>query len=184
VEAKHTAARARVLAAFTARDGFEDDGHGSARTWLRWQTRVTSSAAAGAVGWARRLAAHPVLGDALAAGEVTASWARRICEWTDLLPPGQRGDADEILVAAARAGVGLAGLGGLAREMAERSRAPAVMMTGSRTGICGWGSPSAVRAGPRVTWRRGARRRWGRCWGALGTTAGPEDTRTAGQRRP
>ena len=58
-EARHTAARARFLAAFTAQDGYEHDGQGSARTWLRWQTRVTRAAAAGAVGWARRLAAHP-----------------------------------------------------------------------------------------------------------------------------
>ena len=57
-EAKHTAARARVLAAFAAQDGYEDDGQGSARMWLRWQTRVTKAAAAGAVGWMRRLAVH------------------------------------------------------------------------------------------------------------------------------
>ena len=31
-EAKHTAARARVLAAFAGQAGYEDDGHGSART--------------------------------------------------------------------------------------------------------------------------------------------------------
>jgi hypothetical protein len=31
----HTAAQARVLAAFYAQDGCADDGHGSARTWLR-----------------------------------------------------------------------------------------------------------------------------------------------------
>jgi hypothetical protein len=37
-EARHTAARARVLTAFAGQGGFEDDGHGSARTWLRWQT--------------------------------------------------------------------------------------------------------------------------------------------------
>jgi hypothetical protein len=49
-EAKHTAVRAQILAAFTAQDGFEDDGQGSARMWLRWQTRVTKAAAAGAVG--------------------------------------------------------------------------------------------------------------------------------------
>ena len=58
-EAKHTAARGRVLAAFAAQGGCEDDGHGTARAWLKWQTRITASAAAGAVGWARRLAAHP-----------------------------------------------------------------------------------------------------------------------------
>ncbi|HUZ38851.1 MAG TPA: hypothetical protein VMV17_21205, partial [Streptosporangiaceae bacterium] len=40
-ESKHTAARSRVLAAFAAQDGHDDDGHGSARAWVRWQTRVT-----------------------------------------------------------------------------------------------------------------------------------------------
>ena len=40
-EARHTAARAQILAAFSAQDGYEDDGHGSARVWLSWQTRVT-----------------------------------------------------------------------------------------------------------------------------------------------
>jgi hypothetical protein len=44
--AKHTAARARVLAAFAGQAAYEDDGHGSARTWLKWQTRVTNGAAA------------------------------------------------------------------------------------------------------------------------------------------
>ena len=40
-----TAARARVLAGFSAQRGFEDDGQGSARMWLTWQTRVTAGAA-------------------------------------------------------------------------------------------------------------------------------------------
>ena len=40
-EARHTAARAQILAAFTAQDRYGDDGQGSARTWLRWQTRST-----------------------------------------------------------------------------------------------------------------------------------------------
>jgi hypothetical protein len=38
-ESMHTAARARVLAAFTAQGGYQDDGQGSAKTWLRSQTR-------------------------------------------------------------------------------------------------------------------------------------------------
>src|SRR5215470_17372872 len=120
-QAKHTAAHARVLAAFAGQAAYEDDGHGSARTWLRWQTRVTAGAAAGAVGWARRLAAHPVIGEALAAGEVSESWARQLCAWTGRLPLDKQGDADEILASAARAGVDLAGLGGLAEEIYERS---------------------------------------------------------------
>ncbi len=37
VEAAHTAAHARLLAAFDAGGGYEHDGQGSARTWLRWQ---------------------------------------------------------------------------------------------------------------------------------------------------
>ena len=77
-EAGHTAARAAVLAAFTAQGGFEDDGQQCARSWLTWQTRVTGGAAAGAVGWVRRLAAHPAVGRALAPGTVSASWAREI----------------------------------------------------------------------------------------------------------
>src|SRR5436309_766112 len=81
-ESMHTAARARVLASFAAQDGYESDGQGSARTWLKWQTRVTKGAAVAAVGWARRLAAHPVIARALAAGEISASWARAICGWS------------------------------------------------------------------------------------------------------
>src|SRR5579863_6304136 len=76
-EAKHTAARSRVLGAFAGQGGFEDDGHGTARAWLKWQTRVTTGAAAAAVGWARRLGAHPVIAAALAAGELSPSWARQ-----------------------------------------------------------------------------------------------------------
>jgi hypothetical protein len=55
----HTAARTGVLAAFMTGGGHEDDGQGSAKAWLRWQTRITGGAAAGAVGWVRRFAAHP-----------------------------------------------------------------------------------------------------------------------------
>jgi hypothetical protein len=121
-EAKHTAARARVLAAFTAQDGYEDDGQGSARVWLRWQTRVTGAAAAGAVGWMRRLGAHPVIAAALAEGQISASWARAVCGWSDRLPREIREDADQILAAAAAGGAELADLAGLAQQMYERSR--------------------------------------------------------------
>src|ERR1043166_6428981 len=60
-EAKHAAARARMLGGFATQRGFEDDGHGTARSWLKWQTRITTSAAAAAVASARRLAAHPAI---------------------------------------------------------------------------------------------------------------------------
>ena len=123
-ESLHTAARAGALAAFMSSGGCEDDGQGSARAWLRWQTRVTNGAAAGAVGWARRLAAHPAVGEALAAGEISASWAREICSWTGKLPEGKRAGADAILLAAAAGGAELADLAGLAEEMRRRCAQP------------------------------------------------------------
>jgi hypothetical protein len=181
-EAKRTAARARMLAAFAGQAAYEDDGHGSARTWLKWQTRVTSGAAAGAVGWVRRLAAHPVIGGALAAADLSESWARQICTWTDRLPIGRQDDADEILAAAARGGVDLAGLAGLAQEMYERSHqgdadggfgdravwlgttlAGAGRLTGDLTPACSAALAAVLES--------------------LGKRAGPEDIRSAAQRR-
>ena len=93
-EAQHTAARARILAAFTAQQGYEADGYYGPASWLRAITRVTRGAAAAATGWARRLAAHPVIAAALAQGQLPVSLARLICDWTDKLPeelPGGRG---------------------------------------------------------------------------------------------
>src|SRR5205823_5247116 len=90
--------------------------------WLRWQTRVTTAAAAGTVGWMRRLAVHPVIAQALAEGQISASWARAVCGWSDRLPAELREDADQILVQAAAGGAELADLAGLAQHMYERSR--------------------------------------------------------------
>jgi hypothetical protein len=124
VASRHTAVRASILAAFSAQGGFADDGQHSARTWLVWQTRVTAGAAAGAVGWMKRLAAHPAVGQALAIGQISASWAAEICGWTARLPADKRDDADRILLAAAAGGASLAALAGLAEEMYRRSCPP------------------------------------------------------------
>jgi hypothetical protein len=183
-EAKHTAARARVLAAFAAQGGCEHDGHGSARAWLKWQTRVTAGAAAGAVGWVRRLAGHPVIAGALAAGELSPSWARQVCEWTDRLPEAQRRAADEILAGAARGGASLAGLGGLAREMYERcgdggdDAGDGFADRWFRLGITFGG---AGRAEGDLT--PGCAATLAAVLEALGKKAGPEDVRTGAQRR-
>jgi hypothetical protein len=118
--AMHTAARARLLSAFAGQRGFEADGQRSAGAWLRWQTRITRGAAAEAVGWTRRLAAHPATACALAAGTISESWARAICGWTDRLPESCRAAADEVLLDAAADGAELADLAGLAEEMYRR----------------------------------------------------------------
>ena len=122
--AMHVAARARMLSGFAAQRGFEDDGQGSAGSWLRWQTRITRGAAAEAAAWARRLAAHPAVADALAGGDISISWAKAICGWTSRLPADTHADADAILLAAAAGGAELADLAGLAEEMHKRCARP------------------------------------------------------------
>jgi hypothetical protein len=125
-EAQLVAVRSAAMTAFGASGGFEADGAGSARSWLRWQTRITPAAAAAAAGWARRLRAHPDVAAALGAGTVSPSWARHICDWTDPLPlADQQRDADRVLLAAAAAGgAELADLAGLAEEIAARCARP------------------------------------------------------------
>ncbi len=120
-DAMGTAARAAILGAFTSGQGYSADADYSPRAWLVNRTRVTKSAAVGHTAWVRRAAAHPLVAAALAAGEMSKSYARAICGWTDKLPGDCRADADAILVAAARAGMDLRDLTALAAEIYARS---------------------------------------------------------------
>ena len=179
----HTAAQSRVLGAFHAQSGYQDDGHRSTKTWLSWQTRTTRGAAGRAVAWMRRLGAHPAMGEALAGGRISESWARKICDWTDALPEDVRGDADVILLGAADGGADLDDLGALAEELHKRLAGPdtdgddgfaqrsvqldttfegAGKLDGNLTPQCA----AAVQA----------------VLDALGKRRGPEDERTKGQR--
>jgi hypothetical protein len=117
VEALHLVARSDAVTAFGASRGYEADGQYSARTWLRWQTRITDRAGTLAVSWARRLSAHPAVRAALAARQVSVSWAQQICAWTDGLPEEVRADADAILLAAAVDAPDLTVLGKLAEQI-------------------------------------------------------------------
>jgi hypothetical protein len=118
------AARSAVLTAFTAGRVFEDDAAVSPVAWLRWQTRITSAAASAAAGWMRDLTAHPAIAAALAAGDMSPSWARQVCSWTDRLPDDTRSVADQILLDAAAGGARLADLSGLAEEMHRAIASP------------------------------------------------------------
>ena len=181
-ESMRLAAQSSVLGAFDANNGYADDGHGTARSWLRWQTQITGGAASASVAWARRLTAHRHIRDALATGQISESWARHICDWTDLLPASARDDADTILLAAAAAGASLQDLAGLAEEMRARTAAP---------DSDGDGPPDrSLRLDQHY---RGAGRLRGdltpRCAAALqavldslGKKRGPEDIRTRSQR--
>ncbi len=182
-ESMQLAAASRVLRAFDVGGGYELDGQRTARSWLRWQTQITSAAAGWATGWVQRLAAHPEVWGALAAGQVSPSWAREICGWTDRLPADRRDSGDAILLDAAVAGAELADLAALAEEMLKRAAPP------DEDGDNGFG-----RRRLRLTQHF---RGWGRLEGDLtpaaaaalravldaeGKRTGPEDERTAEQR--
>jgi len=119
-----TAARASVLSAFTCGQGYSADADYSPRAWLMHKTRVTKVVAVAHTAWAKRMATHPEVVAALAAGDgkLSESYGRAICQWTDKLPEDCRAAADAILLSAAKAGMDLRDLAGLAAEMYERSR--------------------------------------------------------------
>ena len=189
-EAVQLAAQSKVMAAFNAQAGFEGDGQATIRAWLRWQTQVTGAGAGAAAGWMKRLAVHPRVLAALAAAQVTASFARLICDASEMLAPELRDEADEILLAAVAGGATQADLVMLAQEMRERSAPP------DTDGPDGAGGDEDGFTDRRVQLDvhfRGAGKLDGdltpECtaalaalFGALGKKAGPEDTRTEGQR--
>jgi hypothetical protein len=112
-----TAPRASFLAAFTADKGYSADADYSARAWLMHRTGITRAAAASHTAWGNRAETHP------AAGDLSESYARTICQWTDRLPEKYRAESDELLVKAAAAGLDLADLSALFAEMYQRARA-------------------------------------------------------------
>jgi hypothetical protein len=121
-DAAATAARTSLLGAFGAGQDYVDDGDYSPFSWLLHRTRVTRGTAAEHTRWVKRADAHPAVQAALAAEAVSVSYAREICRWTGSLPADARAAADEILLAAAAAGLELEDLARLAAEMYERSR--------------------------------------------------------------
>ena len=121
-DAMSTAVRAWFLAAFTTGQGYAADADYSARAWLMHQTGITRGAAAGHTAWAKRAGTHPAVVAALAGGELSESCGRAVCRWTDRLPEKYRAESDELLVAAAAAGLGLPDLAALFAEMYVRAR--------------------------------------------------------------
>ena len=65
-----------------------------------------------------------MVGDALAAGTVSASYARKICDWASHLPVVLRDAGAQILVDAAAGGADLDDLSGMAEDMFSRCAPP------------------------------------------------------------
>ncbi|MGD0556913.1 MAG: hypothetical protein ABSA93_18285, partial [Streptosporangiaceae bacterium] len=73
VTARTSAVRAAALAAFDAAGGPEADGCKTAAAWLRHRGQMTKAAARAASKDSRIQAAHPVVADALAGGDISES---------------------------------------------------------------------------------------------------------------
>ena len=125
VNAMGTAARSSILGAFTSGQGYSADADYSPRAWLINKTQITKGAAVAHTAWVRRAATHPEVTQALAMGEISESFGRTLCLWTDKLPGDCREAADAILVGAAKTGMGLRDLAELAAEILARSRSDA-----------------------------------------------------------
>jgi Domain of unknown function (DUF222) len=184
VQAKLTAAHAGLLRRFDAADAHDADGYGSSSSWLTAKAGLPSKAARAAVRQMRQLGERPLLGSALAAGDITDPLAFTIAGWTRKLPAQLRAETDRILLDAAAAGASIDDLAAIAAYAIEtwRQQQPdaddpdpddrtvqlgttfggAGFLRGDLTPKCA----TTVRA----------------VLEALGKKAGPEDDRTEGQR--
>jgi hypothetical protein len=119
------AVRGQAMAAFDAQDGPVGDGQRGMRAWLVNTCRVTKGQAAGHIAVQRLAEGHPVLRAALAEGDViTKPVALQLAKWTAAIPEEFREQAEEIVVAAARAGADLRALAAICAEIRARTASP------------------------------------------------------------
>src|SRR5580693_4208890 len=124
-DAIEAAIRARLLQVFDAQDGHLADGQRTTRTWLVHSLRVTRGQAAEYQAVQALASGHRVLHAALAEGWVlTTSEALQLARWIRAIPEECRAEAEEILVAAARAGVDLRGLAAICAGIRARTAQP------------------------------------------------------------
>ena len=117
-DAVEAAVRGRLLEVFDSQDGHVADGQRTARTWLVHVTRVTKGQAAEHQAVERLAREHPVLLAGLAEGHVlTKSMALQLAKWTRAIPEEFRGQAEEILIVAARSGADLRTLAAICAEI-------------------------------------------------------------------
>jgi hypothetical protein len=117
-DAVQAAARGQMLAAFDIKGGHLGDGQRTTRTWLVHVTRVSRGQAAEHKAVQALARGHAPLLAGLRAGHViTKSEALQLAKWTAGIPEEYRAQAEEIVVAAARAGAGLRKLAAICAEI-------------------------------------------------------------------
>jgi Domain of unknown function (DUF222) len=124
-DAVGAAARGQFLAAFDTKHGHLGDGQRTTRTWLVHSTRVTRGQAAEHKAVQALAQSHRPLLAGLRHGDVlTKSMALQLAKWTAAIPDEFRAQAEEIVVAAARAGARLRELAAICAEIRYRTAPP------------------------------------------------------------
>jgi Domain of unknown function (DUF222) len=124
-DAVEAAVRGEALAAYDAQGGPVGDGQRTTKAWLVHTSKVTRRQAAEHLAVRRIAEDHPVLHAALADGDVLAkSIALEVVKWTAKIPDEYRDEAEEIVVAAARAGADLRALATICAEIRARVAPP------------------------------------------------------------
>lgn len=121
LDAAVTVARSRVLRVFEGQQDYELDGQRSPAAWLVNMSKVTKAEAAAYRAWVTVVAGHPLVAAAMRDGVLSKSWVRKICTLTGKIPAEFRGEAETIIVAAARTGASLRDLVYLAAEILART---------------------------------------------------------------
>ncbi|HEY6296937.1 MAG TPA: DUF222 domain-containing protein [Streptosporangiaceae bacterium] len=118
------AALAPMLAAYDAKNGHQGDGQKTLRAWLVHMGRVTRAQAAQYKAVQALHRHHEPLLAGLRTRAVTTSEALQLARWTQAIPAEFRGEAEEILIAAARAGADLRALAQICAEIRSRTVPP------------------------------------------------------------
>jgi len=119
------AALAPLLAALDANDAHLADGQRTLRAWLVNVLRVTRGQAAEYKAVQSLARDHEPLRAGLREGDVISkSVALQLAKWTRLIPDEFRAEAEQILIAAARAGADLRALAQICAEIRSRTAPP------------------------------------------------------------
>jgi len=122
LQGRLAAVQATLLRRFDATDAHDVDGYGSSSAWLAAKGQMTKQDALAAVRQMRQYSQRPSLHDAVAAGDLSKSWADAIIRWTRKLPEEMRADTDKIMLEAAAAGASLQDLQTIAAAAIEQWR--------------------------------------------------------------